>query len=965
MKLKKILASLTAAAMAVTTMAIAPVSVSAAGTDKPEGTETVLATIKAATDELDFEASAWVDNYSLDATWFEGDENYVKVTFNCETAPTFGNGNDPMSTVANWGWDTYSGWLNVGKFYGGTITADTLLIPATNSTDNEIYCYLPLSDFTAGTQIQGLVQSYLPVTTTAKVEIVSIPTEPAPFEGNIITLSRNEWSENGVDYWNWQGAQLVEQTQFTKDMGMDEVYEKASTVKVSLKVNGATAGTNLNYDPSQISWQMQIKFHNGDDWPWIVGGTSTYENGVVTISADLATLLGKTYSTSAYLFDTINIIPAAANTSADDTIKVYYQDMTVSLVKTVPATAITIDPAELELEVGKSAFVSAEVSPADTTDEVVFTSSDPTVATVGAASGEVTAVAEGTATITATAGEKTATCEVTVLPDTYPITVTTNDETMGTASAKVAEAKEGELVTLTPVAKTGYKFVEWIAPEGVTISKDNTFVMPAKAVTVKAVFAVKEADEFDIVIDKNIENGTVAVTGGTTAAKAGDTVTLSITPDMGCEFVSLTVNGEAIEGNSFTMPAEDVAISAVFKKIDYKITIKPDECGTITVDKETAQYGDTVTVKIVPNEGYIVHAVYVNGEAIEGTTFKMPAEDVEIFGGYETEGSIETEGGTSPSGITISFEDNNDAVLEAVFGEDWADRYAISDNLSVKMEVLDEVPAEDKTAVEDYLSDNQYLGVILDINLIKTVNSTSTAVTECSKPISFRIDVPDDIIAEDRIYSVVRVHDGKAENIGGTFDSESKTITVSSDKFSTYAIVYDEASVEEPVPEPDVEPVVYYSITSDRNVRTSLSSACAGTTVTVNVDFGYDAIVYCGGTRIARITDRGTFVMPAGNVRIVTEANGYLAMIKKAAPNSYIFVYDSEMNHIKTNGSRKGIVGEGTITVKLGEEYAGMTVTLYKGRKSTAVELDSAVLDADGNATFTVEGGKNYTAVVE
>ena len=88
-------------------------------------------------------------------------------------------------------------------------------------------------------------------------------------------------------------------------------------------------------------------------------------------------------------------------------------------------------------------------------------------------------------------------------------------------------------------------------------------------------------------------------------------------------------------------------------------------------------------------------------------------------------------------------------------------------------------------------------------------------------------------------------------------------------------------------------------------------------------------------------------------------------MIRKAAPNSYIFVYDTEMNYIKTNGSRKGIEGEGTITVKLGEEYAGKTVTLYKGRKSTAVELDSAVLDENGNATFTVEGGKNYTAVVE
>ncbi|MDR2064290.1 MAG: Ig-like domain-containing protein [Prevotellaceae bacterium] len=38
------------------------------------------------------------------------------------------------------------------------------------------------------------------------------------------------------------------------------------------------------------------------------------------------------------------------------------------------------------------------------------------MATVDAATGEVTGIAEGTATVTATAGDKTATCEVTVIP---------------------------------------------------------------------------------------------------------------------------------------------------------------------------------------------------------------------------------------------------------------------------------------------------------------------------------------------------------------------------------------------------------------------------------------------------------------------------------------------------------------------------------------------------------------------
>ena len=958
MKLKKILASLTAAAMAVTTMAFAPVSVSAAS-------------------YMDFGSSngSWtqgtfVSSSSAEMSGVDVSE-VTSVKFNAVAYDINWGWNNGKFTVDGSSWNEYSfGGVNENAPDGTyDLTLDTSKL------------FTATMDFAVKPDNTWAVGWGTGTNEGAGFAIGSIEF----YEGNskIGTWADNEWFDSSDDvylFYNF-GSSNSSWTQGT--------FVSSSSAEMSgIDVSEVTS-VKFNAVAYDINWGWNNgKFTvDGSSWnEYSFGGVNeNAPDGTYDLTLDTSKLFTATMD-FAVKPDNTWAVGWGTGTNEGAGFAVFSIDFLAGseLVGTwtngywlgteVPVDSVTITPATLDLTVDGEETLTATVLPDNATDKTVeWSSSNEDVATVDE-NGKVTAIAEGTATITAAAGEQTAECEVTVSAKTYPITVTTNDETMGTASAKVAEgtasakvteAKEDELVTLIPVAKIGYKFVEWVAPEGVTISKDNTFVMPAKAVTVQAVFAVKEADEFDIVIDNNIENGTVAVTGGATAAKAGNTVTLSITPDMGCEFVSLTVNGEAIEGNSFTMPAEDVAISAVFKKIDYKITIKPDECGTITVDKETAQYGDTVTVTVTPNEGYIVHAVYVNGEAIEGTTFKMPAEDVEIFVGYETKGSIETEGGTSPSGITISFEDNNDAVLEAVFGEGWADRYAISDNLSVKMEVLDEVPAEDKTAVENYLSDNQYLGVILDITLIKTVNDTSTEVTECSKPISFRIDVPDDIIAEDRIYSVVRVHDGKAENIGGTFDSESKTITVSSDKFSTYAIVYDEASVEEPVPEPDVEPVVYYSITSDRNVRTSLSSASAGTTVTVDVDFGYDAIVYCGGTRIARITDRGTFVMPAGSVRIVTEANGYLAMIKKAAPNSYIFVYDSEMNHIKTNGSRKGIVGEGTITVKLGEEYAGMTVTLYKGRKSTAVELDSAVLDADGNATFTVEGGKNYTAVVE
>lgn len=81
----------------------------------------------------------------------------------------------------------------------------------------------------------------------------------------------------------------------------------------------------------------------------------------------------------------------------------------------IPATAVTLSKTELDLDVNASATITATVTPADTTDTVVWTSSDATVATV--TGGKITAVKAGTATITATAGEVSAKCVVTVLAE--------------------------------------------------------------------------------------------------------------------------------------------------------------------------------------------------------------------------------------------------------------------------------------------------------------------------------------------------------------------------------------------------------------------------------------------------------------------------------------------------------------------------------------------------------------------
>lgn len=78
-----------------------------------------------------------------------------------------------------------------------------------------------------------------------------------------------------------------------------------------------------------------------------------------------------------------------------------------------PATGIALNKSTLTLKAGATETLTATVTPADSTDEVTWISSDPEVARVDN-TGLVTAVKKGSATITAKAGDQKATCAVIV-----------------------------------------------------------------------------------------------------------------------------------------------------------------------------------------------------------------------------------------------------------------------------------------------------------------------------------------------------------------------------------------------------------------------------------------------------------------------------------------------------------------------------------------------------------------------
>ena len=112
------------------------------------------------------------------------------------------------------------------------------------------------------------------------------------------------------------------------------------------------------------------------------------------------------------------------------------------------------------------------------------------------------------------------------------------------------------------------------------------------------------------------------------------------------------------------------------------------------------------------------------------------------------------------------------------------------------------VSSTDKTLVETALNSNTAakgfaVGQYLDISLFKIIGENRSAISKTNGKITITIAVPESLKNTDskktRTYAVMRVHDGKAELLND-MDNSVDTITIETDRFSIYAIVYKDAS---------------------------------------------------------------------------------------------------------------------------------------------------------------------------
>ena len=299
-------------------------------------------------------------------------------------------------------------------------------------------------------------------------------------------------------------------------------------------------------------------------------------------------------------------------------------NVTVTAVYTAIEYDITVD--------GDNGTETASLPTATMGQTITLTASpDPGYEFTGWDSSDVTVVS---GTFVMPANNVTVTAVYTAIE--YDITV---DGDNGTETASLPTATMGQTITLAASPDPGYEFTGWDSSDVTVVS--GTFVMPANNVTVTAVYT---AIEYDITVDG--DNGTE--TASLPTATMGQTITLEADPEDGYEFSEWTTTTSGVtfvdknnEVTTFTMPANNVTVTAVYTAIEYDITVDGDN-GTETASESTATMGEEITLTASPNPGYefdgwsvISGGATLQDPSTENATFTMPADDVVIQAAYK------------------------------------------------------------------------------------------------------------------------------------------------------------------------------------------------------------------------------------------------------------------------------------------------------------------------------------------
>ena len=384
--------------------------------------------------------------------------------------------------------------------------------------------------------------------------------------------------------------------------------------------------------------------------------------------------------------------------------------------------------------------------------------------------------------------------------------------------------KRDDVVTIKLIPDYGYQLKGVSLNGGVTLAPQAevstfTFTMPDTNVHFKGIFTQTQ-DEINTtgtkVSSASVENGANAAPSGNlrlTVADSNEDTTnalAQVANAVSAEAVNLTLDQIVSKGNgnSWETPVTQFSqpVKMKLKVADYdtaagyevvrehngnltKLTTSVSEDGTLTF--ETNQFSTYFIVKTAKKAD--------NGNAKTEKSSNTSSTTASSAAG-STDNAITAQSVSGEGVPAINIASATDQLLNlAKLSEDENKAVKAGNKTQFVLSASGMTPTKEEIALIQSVLGNNVIGQYLNLNLtLKISGREDRQITDLSAPMYITITIPQNLVNHDssieRIYRIVRIHDGVATLIDGTYDAATNQFTFATDGFSTYALVYEDVN---------------------------------------------------------------------------------------------------------------------------------------------------------------------------
>ena len=382
----------------------------------------------------------------------------------------------------------------------------------------------------------------------------------------------------------------------------------------------------------------------------------------------------------------------------------------------------------------------------------------------------------------------------------------------------------GKQVTVRLTPDYGYQLKGVSLNGGVTLAPQDevstfTFTMPDTNVHFKGIFTQTQ-DEIKTsgtkVSSASVENGANAAPSGNLRLTVEDSdanttnALAQVENAVSAEAVNLTLDQIVSKGDGTnwenTVTQFDQPVKMKLQVADYdtvagyevvrehngnltKLTTSVSENGTLTF--ETNQFSTYFIVKTAKKAD--------NGNAKTEKSSNTSSTTASSAAG-STDNAITAQSVSGEGVPAINIASAADQLLNlAKLSEDENKAVKAGNKTQFVLSASGMTPTKEEIALIQSVLGNNVIGQYLNLNLtLKISGRADRQITDLSAPMYIAITIPQNLVNHDssieRTYRIVRIHDGVATLIDGTYDAATNQFTFATDGFSTYALVYEDVN---------------------------------------------------------------------------------------------------------------------------------------------------------------------------